>query len=105
VAQFTVYKNANLATRGTYPLLLDVQSDLLRDLASTVVVPLRAAPVTRSKLVKNLMPVFAIDGKPYAMITPQLAGVQRKILGARVAELMDHRDEIVGALDLLITGI
>jgi toxin CcdB len=51
------------------------------------------------------VPVFDIDGEPYAMLTPQLAGVSKKQLGSKVADLAGRRDEIMAALDLLITGI
>jgi len=39
------------------------------------------------------------------MLTPELAGVPRKALGERVANLADKRGEIVAALDLAFTGI
>jgi len=39
------------------------------------------------------------------MLTPQLAGIPVRRLGTKVADLTQHRDEIVAALDLLITGI
>jgi len=52
-----------------------------------------------------LTPVFEIDGKQYAMLTPQIAGIAKKHMGAKVANLSPHRDEIIAALDLLISGI
>jgi len=39
------------------------------------------------------------------MLTPQLAGIPVRRLGTQVADLAQYRDEIVAALDLLITGI
>lgn len=59
----------------------------------------------KGRLIRTLTPVFEIDGRQYAMITPQLAGVARKQIGAKVADLAMHRAEIVAAMDLLITGI
>jgi toxin CcdB len=38
-------------------------------------------------------------------MTPLLAGVSLKSLGEQVADLSPRRDEIIAALDLLITGI
>ena len=38
--QFGVYRNRNKATRSAYPLLLNVQSDLISDTGTRVVVPL-----------------------------------------------------------------
>jgi toxin CcdB len=59
----------------------------------------------KGKLIKTLMPVFESDGKQYAMLTPQLAGVSKQQVGSQVADLAQSRDEIMAALDLLITGI
>jgi hypothetical protein len=39
------------------------------------------------------------------MITPQLAGISMRELGAIVDTLLSERAKIIGALDLLITGI
>jgi toxin CcdB len=103
--QFAVHRNPNPATSADYPLLLDVQSDLLGDLATRVVVPLCRAASLGGRLVKTLMPVVEVAGEPYAVLTPQLAGIARKQLGEQVASLAAHRAEIVAALDLLIAGI
>lgn len=105
MAQFAVYKNINPATRAAVPLLLDVQSDLLAELGTRVVVPLYAASGMQGKILKTLTPQFAIEGEPYVMMTPQMAGIASKQLGAKVADLAARRDEIIAALDLLITGI
>lgn len=105
MTQFAVHRNPNPDTRATYPLLLDVQCDLIADLRTRVVVPMCPASVMKGKLIKTLMPVFEIDGKQYAMLTPQLAGVSTKQVGSKVADLAHGREEIMAALDLLITGI
>lgn len=103
--QFGVHRNPNASTRAAFPFLLDVQSDLMADFATRVVVPLCPASVMKGKLVRTLMPTFAIEGKQYAMMTAQLAGISIKELGAPVVDLSGKRVEIVAALDLLFTGI
>jgi len=103
--QFTVHRNPNPGSKAAYPLLLDIQSDLMADLGTRVVVPLCRASAMKGRSIGTLTPVLAIEGKPYVMLTPQLAGVSRKQIGAAVADLRAHRDEIIAALDLLITGI
>lgn len=103
--QFTVHRNPNPDTKAACPLLLDVQSDLVADLNTRVVVPLCPASAMKGKLIKTLTPVFEIGGKQYAMLTPQLAGVSKQQVGVKVADLAQRRDEIIAALDLLITGI
>jgi len=103
--QFAVHKNTHPATKSAVPLLLDVQSDLIAELGTRVVVPLYTAAAMKGKTLKTLTPTFTIAGKQYVMVTPQLAGIARKQLGTPVADLSAHRDEIIAALDLLITGI
>ncbi len=105
MAQFTVYRNPNPATRARLPLLLDIQSPLLDDLASCVVAPLMPMARQKSPVIRRLMPVLEVGGARYVLITPQLAGVSRKALGDAVGDLSAQRGEIVAALDLLFTGI
>lgn len=103
--QFAVHLNANPATRTTIPYLLDIQSDLIADLGSRVVVPLYTVDVMQGRVLKTLMPLFEVEGNTVVMVTPELAGVSRKALGEQVADLSALRNEIIAALDLLITGI
>jgi toxin CcdB len=103
--QFDVYRNRNAATRGRFPLLLDVQSDLLEPLSTRVVVPLSPVTSARELVMKQLAPILTIDGKQYVMLTPQLAGVSTRELGQSIENVAAERSTIIAALDLLITGI
>ncbi len=105
MAQFDVHRNANPATRSRIPYLLDVQSDLLDPLATRVVVPLCKPEILSGRPAERLNPGFEVEGRKVLMLTPELAGVQRRHLGERVANLASERRAIIGALDLLITGI
>lgn len=105
MSQFAVHGNPNPATKAAYPLLLDIQNDLIAELRTRVVVPLCPAAGMKGKLIKTLTPIFEIEGQQYAMLTPQLAGISKQQVGAKIAGLAQHRDEIIAALDLLITGI
>jgi len=104
MAQFTVHKNKNPRSKTTYPLLVDVQADLLDDLQTRLVIPLTKAPALTKKPIVRLTPSIHIGGEPYLMMTPQLAGIARSELGAAVGNVADQRSAIVAALDLLITG-
>lgn len=105
MAQFDVYRNPNAATRARVPYLLDVQSDLLDPLATRIVVPLCKPEVLSGKPAERLNPAFEVEGRKLLMLTPELAGVSRKALGERVANLAAERPAIIGALDLVLTGI
>ena len=105
MAQFDVYRNANPDTRVRIPYLLEVQSDLLDLLVTRVVVPLCKPALLKGRLAERLNPTFDVDGRPVAMLTPELAGVPVKALGERIANLAGQRAAIIAALDLLFTGI
>lgn len=105
MSQFSVHVNLNPASRGAYPFLLDVQSELLDGLSTRVVVPLAPSGARRGPPLARLMPVLRIDGADYVMLTPQLAGIPARHLGYEVENLVNSRPEIVAALDLLVSGI
>ena len=105
MARFAVHRNPNRATRTAIPLLLDVQSDLLQDLGTRVVIPLYKPAAVKSGIIETLTPHVEIDGDLYIAMTSELAGISRKSLGSQVADLSHRRYEIIAAIDLLVTGI
>jgi toxin CcdB len=68
-----------------------------------VVVPLFSASAIR-KPAKHLNPQFIIKRATVIMSTAELAGVTKNSLGEKVCSLKEHRDEIIAAVDFLITG-
>jgi toxin CcdB len=105
MAQFTVYQNKNSATKKTVPFLLDIQSDLLQDLKTTVVIPLYFFESSQHMLLTKLTPVLTIDNKDYLALTTQLAGISRKELGKTVALLDSYRIAIIDAIDFMLQGV
>src|SRR5579863_3624990 len=104
MAQFAVYKNRNPRTRATFPFLVDVQTELLDELQTRVVIPLtKAASLTRKPL-RHLTPAVTFDGAAYVLMTPQLAGVARSELGDPVGSVSRQRHDILAALDFLLAG-
>jgi toxin CcdB len=105
VAQFAIYQNRNSHSKKEFPLLLDIQTNLLDSLQTTVVVPLKKLQTNKDKVLTQLTPTLTIESVDYLMLTPQLAGIQRKDLGNAVANVEYARTEILNALDFLLTGI
>lgn len=99
MARFDVYRYP--AGEG---LLLDCQADLLAHLNTRLVVPM-LAPAQAPKPAGRLNPEFVVAGEPWVMVTQFAAAVEVRELGERVGSLAAHDREIIGALDLLITGI
>jgi toxin CcdB len=105
MAQFSVYQNNNPNSNRLFPLLLDIQTDLLDELRTTVVVPLTQYESSKAKSLQKLTPCLHIDGTDYLMMTPQLAGIARKELGKEICNLSTARTDIINALDFLLMGI
>ncbi|HFD31681.1 MAG TPA: plasmid maintenance protein CcdB [Gammaproteobacteria bacterium] len=105
MSQFTVYKNKNSRTKKTFPLLLDIQSDLLDQLRTTIVIPLGKHSIVKEQVITKLCPIIEIDGIKYAALTQQMAGIERVLLGAKVTNISDYRSEFIDAIDLIVSGI
>jgi toxin CcdB len=73
--QFALYRNRNPASRTRFPLLLDIQSDLLEVLATRVVVPLVPASAARTRSMRTLTQILKFEGKECLMLAPQVAGI------------------------------
>lgn len=103
--QFAVYKEYKLSHQGcrTLPARCAKRFNRRARYASCGASP--HGFCHERKILKTLTPTFEIEGRQYVMVTPQLAGIAKKQLGTRVAELSAQRNEIIAALDLLITGI
>jgi len=101
--QCDVHLNVDDAS-GQMPYLLDVQASLLSDLQTCVVVPLVRAesfgrPATR------LHPRFTIAGHRLVVAIHLAAAVRRQALGTTVASLLDQRDIVISAIDVLWSGV
>ena len=105
MGQFHVHENRNTATRRLYPLLLDIQSNLLSDLRTTVVVPLTPASATAGQALTRLTPVVQIEEQAFIVMTPQLAVIDRHELGPIVGDLSTERTPLINALDFLVSGV
>ena len=105
MAQFTVYRNKNPQTRSAIPFLLDIQNDLLDGLETRVVVPLYPLSAMKGRTLRTLTPVLGIEGEPFVLLTPQMAGIPRSELGDPVSRVEQHRFEIIAAIDFLVTGV
>jgi len=96
--------DANLERNRIIPYLLDVQSDLLESLQTRVIVPLAYPEILSGMIAQRLNPVFEVEGREVLMLTPELAGVPKRLLGLQVTSLESERDRIIAALDFMILG-
>lgn len=99
MARFDVY-----ALKRGGALVVDCQADLLDGLKTRVVVPL-IAESDAPKPARNLNPVFAIGGERFVLMAQFLSAVELRELGAKVGSLGDQGEQVLGALDFLMTGV
>lgn len=83
--------------------VVDVQASLLDHLATRAVIPL--LPITTAPPpIRDLNPVFDIEGAPHIMLTQAIASVPARELRRRVGFLAREGDAITRALDILFLG-
>ena len=104
MSQFTVYANADSASRKQIPYLLDVQSNLIDTAGSRVVVPL-ITPERAGGVIERLMPRLMVEDKRMVMDTTQIMGIPLHMLGKRIADVAHERSAILAAIDMLTHGI
>jgi toxin CcdB len=100
--QFDVVANPDAVEATHRPYLVVLQSDLASGLTSTVVAPL--VPHDRMKGADRLNPVMTVEGRDYWLATHELFAVDQRILGGRIATLIERRDAIIAALDFIFIG-
>lgn len=105
MAQFDVHRNPEASTRARIPFVVDLQSDLLADLPTRLVAPLRLRDDAIRNAPRRLCPVFEIDGVEVVMYPQQMAGIPAKVLGRPVASLRDARTLLVDAVDAVLGGL
>ena len=104
MTQFTVYRNKSPRSRSAFPFLVDIQSDLLEEMQSRVVIPLTRVAALARKPVARLMPMVQFEGEAYILMTPNLAAISLNDLGSAAGSLSERRDTIVAAVDFLLSG-
>ncbi|MEO1028484.1 MAG: CcdB family protein [Pseudomonadota bacterium] len=101
MARFDVYR----FPKQSVPLVVDVQAEILDQLASRVVIPLVLVSLAREEALPRLKPILSIEGRDYLLMTTDISALPISRLGERVTNIEDpYRDEITKALDFLLTG-
>ena len=104
MAQFDVYKNPNPNGRTAVPYVVALQSDLLDQLPSQWVAPLKLSKSIAQR-VDGLMPEVDGEGKKFTVFMYESGAVPAQSLGIRIASLDVHRFELIRAIDILVSGI
>lgn len=105
MAQFDVYVNPSKQTGNVYPFILDIQNELIEDIATRIVVPLGKAKDFSDKEMKGLTPRIEFEGTDLLIMIPQIASMPARALKEPIGTLFHLKDEVLSALDFAITGI
>jgi toxin CcdB len=103
--QFDVYANPSPTTRTAYPYIVDIQSPLISEIATRIVIPLGRAGHFRNEEMKGLTPKIQYQGEELLLLVPQMASIPSKMLKTPIGSLGQFRHEIIAAVDFAITGI
>ncbi len=103
VRQFDVCPNPDPETRDAHPYLVVLQSDALKYIDTRVVAPLVGPK--KIQFLERLLPEVTLNGSRYVIAVPDLAAMPTAQLTSPVGNLEEYRDHIIGALDLVFTGI
>lgn len=96
--QFDVYANAG------EPLAVIIQSDLLSDLATRVIIPL-FEPISDKEVMRALNPQVTFQSRTLILSPQLMATVFVSDLGEHLGTLDKDRDVIIRAVDALLSGI
>lgn len=100
--QFTIYRNKGNAR--FYPYLLNVQSDIIGELHTRMVIPLIPLADFAGRPAQRLNPVITVEGGKYLVLTHEMAAVRLAQLGEVVTDAQESRQVIKGAIDFLLDG-
>ena len=103
--QYDVYPNPSARLRVVYPFVLDVQSDLLKALATRMVVPLAVTGLSASSLPHRLCPMVTVQEQSLMLVPFEAAPLDKRHLKVKVCSVRQHANEIVAAMDAVMSGI
>ncbi len=105
MAQFDVYQNPSLRSRDSMPYVVDVQSDLLSELRTRLVMPLSRVAVGFARPPRKLAPELTVKGERLSLQAQLAAGIEARFLGKPLTTLRAHQADILDALDAVVSGI
>ena len=105
MAQFDVYLNPQPGSAKSVPYVLDVQSALIDQLPTRLVMPLSRVGAQASKLPVNLCPVVQLNGETLTAMPHLAAPVAARSLKKPVASLRHAASTLTAAFDAALSGL
>ena len=104
MSQFTLYANQNKDSKDAYPYFVDIQNDLLNNLNTRLVIPLASLSHLSNRNIDRLCPKLEFNNQTYVLLTQQMTNIPVTALTEPVNSVASMRNQILAAIDLLITG-
>ena len=101
MAQFDVYENPDALSKEAFPYFLDMQHGFHEGLQTRLLVPLS---VSVSGRMHGLEPIVNVKERKLAAIVPEMVTLPTDALGKKVDNLSAYSNDLVNAIDFLITG-
>ena len=102
IRQFDVFANPT-RTRAELPFLICIQHKDLDHLLTRLVAPLATQHVVRTA--SRLNPMLKIGRQALFLVPQNLSPIAIRFLREAVCNLEQDRDRIIGAIDMLMTGV
>lgn len=100
--QFDIYRNLGAGARVA-PYLIELQHDYVGRVKTTVVAPL--IPSASFVPQGRLTPSIAVLGEIHILSITELFTIERRRLGPVVTNVDSLHQQVIGAIDLLFTGV
>jgi toxin CcdB len=99
-----VYKNSNATTKAAYPYFVDVQSNILSEIASRIVIPLGTLSSFKNQQLESLTPVITYNDEKLLLLTPQIASIPVKTFNNPIGSIAHLRSTILTSIDFALSG-
>src|SRR5215475_9332190 len=102
-AQFDVFPNPDPEFADSHPYFVVLQANALGHLKTRLIAPLIAPK--RLALFARLMPEVTVGASRYVIDVTNIGAIPTSLLKSSITNLEEQRYQIIGALDLVFTGI
>lgn len=103
--QFDVYRNPSAASREAVPFVVDIQSDLLGQLATRLTIPLGRAGASPGWAPRSLCPVLSFEGEKLQLLPHLAAAFRTRDLGRPIGSVQSQASVLVSSLDAAVSGV
>ena len=105
MAQYDIYENPFPGARSSVPFVLDVQSGLIAQLPTRLVIPLSRVGAGAAKLPEALCPAVDVEGETLRLMPHLAAPLSSRLLRKPITSIAHRSGEVASAMDAVFSGI